>query len=135
MHNLEQNDSNVSVWLNLDGQEYELSQFNIVFSQSSDAKGEPQDEVRGGLMLMTLTQTLPDSMYAWAMKSTTKEGIVEFRIESGSSPFKVEFSNAFCLGFQRMGNTEGGGVTTALTVSPDELRINGISFDNRWTKN
>lgn len=135
MINLPQSDSNISVWLQLDGQDYELSQFNIVFSQSGDAKGEPQDAVRGGLMLMTLTQTLPDSMYAWAMKSTTKKGVIDFRIESGSSPFKVEFENAFCLGFQRMINTEGGGVTTALTVSPEELRINGMSFDNRWTNN
>ncbi|MCA1745674.1 MAG: type VI secretion system needle protein Hcp [Bacteroidales bacterium] len=135
MHHLPQNDSNVSVWLTLDGQEYELSQFNIGFAQSSDHKGEPQDQVRGGLMQMTLTQTLPESLYTWAMKSTTKEGVVVFRIEGGSAPMKIEFLNAFCIGFQRVVNTQGSGVATALTVSPEELRINGVSFDNHWVNN
>jgi len=134
MFNLQQNDSKVSVWLTIDGEEYELSQFNIGFAQSSDHKGEPQNEVRGGLMQVTLSQTVPESIYAWAMKTTSKNGVVDFRIESGSAPMKIEFTNAFCVGFQRVINTEGGGLATALTVSPEELRINGISFDNRWVK-
>ncbi|PRZ00188.1 type VI secretion system tube protein TssD [Marinilabilia salmonicolor] len=134
MFNLPQNDSKVSVWLTIDGEEYELSQFNIGFAQSSDHKGEPQNEVRGGLMQVTLSQTVPESIYAWAMKTTSKNGVVGFRIESGSAPMKIEFTNAFCVGFQRVINTEGGGLATALTVSPEELRINGISFDNRWVK-
>ena len=83
----------------------------------------------------TLTQTLPESMYTWAMKTSPKEGVVNFRIEGGSAPMKIEFSNAFCVGFNRVINPQGGGISTALTVSPEELRINGVSFDNRWVNN
>ncbi len=132
MYSLPQNDSNASVWLTIDGEEYELSQFNIGFAQSCDHKGEPQNEVRGGLMQVVLSQTVPESIYAWAMRKSTKSGVVDFRIESGSATMKIEFNNAFCVGFRRVINSEGGGLLTALTVSPEELLINGISFDNHW---
>ncbi|WP_010664690.1 type VI secretion system tube protein TssD [Marinilabilia salmonicolor] len=134
MYNLPQVDSKVTVWFSLDGQEYEVSQFDISFFQGVDGKGEPQDHVRGGQMTMTLNQTLPESLYNWAMQSSTKEGKIDFRIESGSSPMKIEFSNAYCLNFNRSINSIGGGVSTSLTISPEEIIINGRSFDNHWVK-
>ena len=51
------------------------------FSKGVDGKGEPQDHVRGGQMTMTLNQTLPESLYSWAMRSITKDGKVDFRIK------------------------------------------------------
>ena len=135
MINFDRIDSNITVWMTIDGQDYEVSHFNIGFVQSSDAKGEPQDEVRGGLMQLTLTQMIPESLYTWAMKTTPKDGVINFRIESGSAPLKIEFINAFCIGFQRVVGAHAGGLATALSISPEELRINGISFDNRWTNN
>ncbi len=134
MFNLPQVDSNISVWFTVDGQEYEVSQFDISFFQGVDGKGEPQDHVRGGQMTMTLNQTLPESLYSWAMRTSTKDGKVEFRIKSGSSPMKIEFSNAYCLNFNRSINSIGGGISTILTISPEEVNINGRGFDNRWVK-
>ena len=67
-------DSDLTVFLVLDGQEYEVSQFNINFNQQVDYKGQPQDEVRGGKILVGLTQILSDNIYSWAMKSITKNG-------------------------------------------------------------
>ena len=50
-------DSDLTGCFILDGQEYEMSQFNISFDQLVDHKGQPQDETRGGQMLIGLTQT------------------------------------------------------------------------------
>jgi hypothetical protein len=83
-------------------------------------------------MTMTLNQTLPERLCNWAMRSNTKDGKVDFLIESGSSPMKIEFSNAYCLNFNRSINSIGGGVSTLLTISPEEVIINGRSFDNHW---
>lgn len=127
-----QPDSDVTVCLTLDGKEYELSQFSISFGQSTDHKGQPQNEVRGGQMLVTISQTVPDSIYAWAMKSTTKSGVVAFKIKTGSSPIKIEFENAYCVKFNRIVDTCGGGVESALVIAPEAISINGVSFDNRW---
>ena len=124
-------DSDLTAWFILDGQEYEMSQFNISFDQLVDHKGQPQDETRGGRMLIGLTQTLPDSLYRWAMTSTPKNGEVVFRSKTTNAPLRIEFMNAYCVNFERLINA-GTGVCSELLISPDEIVINGISFDNHW---
>ena len=91
---LPQIDSNLTAWFKLDGKEYEMNHFNIGFGQSVDHKGQPQDEVRGGRLTIGLTQTLPDSVYEWAMKSIPKSGEVTFRSKTTNAPLKIIFTNA-----------------------------------------
>lgn len=131
LFSLPQIDSDLTAWFILDGKEYEMSQFNIIFSQVVDHKGQPQDEVRGGRMMISLTQTLPDSIYRWAMTSFPKNGEIVFRSKTTNAPLRVEFMNAYCVSFQR-NISDKGGIDTVLHISPDELLINGISFDNHW---
>lgn len=127
-------DSDLTAWFILDGKEYEMGQFNISFGQAVDEhKGQPQDEVRGGKMLVGLTQTLPDSLYRWAMNSSKKNGEIVFRSKTANAPLRITFMNTYCVNFQRV-ITNGGGVNTTLVLSPDEIIINGISFDNHWVK-
>lgn len=128
---LPQIDSDLTAWFILDGKEYEMSQFNISFNQLVDHKGQPQDETRGGRMLIGLTQTLPDSLYRWAMTSTPKNGEIVFRSKTTNAPLRLEFMNAYCVNFERLINA-GTGVCSELLISPDEIVINGISFDNHW---
>lgn len=131
LFSLPQIDSDLTAWFILDGKEYEMSQFSISFGQSVDHKGQPQDEVRGGKMLVTLTQTLPDSIYRWAMASVAKNGEIVFRSKTTNAPLRIEFMNGYCVNFQRqIGN--GSGVISKLLISPDEILVNGISFDNHW---
>lgn len=124
-------DSDLTTWLILDGKEYEISLFNIKFGQSVDYKGQPQDEVRGGRIFIELCQILTSNIYRWAMTSIPKNGVVEFRSKTTSSPLRVEFMNAYCIEFERL-IVNDGGVTSSLLISPDEILINGISFDNHW---
>lgn len=134
MLNFEQIDSNTTAWLLLDGEEYELSEFNTNFNQGVDQKGEPQNRVRGGQMQLAITQIVPTNIYDWAMKSMVKDGEIIFKIESGSAPLKISFANAYCVGFKRRIDSMGGGLVSALTISPEEITINGISFDNHWVE-
>ncbi|WP_294476346.1 type VI secretion system tube protein TssD [uncultured Bacteroides sp.] len=124
-------DSDLTGWFILDGQEYEISQFSISFSQSVDPKGQPQDETRGGRMLVGLTTSLPESIYHWAMSSNPKNGEVVFRSKTTSAPLRVLFMNAYCVNFERLIDA-GIGIQSELLISPDEIIINGISFDNHW---
>lgn len=124
-------DSDLTAWFILDGKEYEMSQFNISFGQSVDHKGQPQDEVRGGRMLIALTQTLPDSLYRWVMTSIPKNGEVVFRSKTANAPFRLLFINAYCVNFERSIDINSG-IYSELIISPDEIRVNGISFDNHW---
>lgn len=131
LFNLPQIDANLTACLIIDGQEYEMSQFNISFGQSVDYKGQPQDEIRGGRMLVGLTQILPDSLYRWAMSSVTKGGQIVFRSQTTESPLRVEFMNAYCVGFERDIISDKG-IISKLIISPDDILMNGISFDNHW---
>ena len=82
-------------------------------------------------ILVGLRQTLPNSLYEWAMKSISKNGEIVFRSNTISSPLRIEFKNAYCINLNR-NIINGEGVVTDLWISPDEILINGISFDNRW---
>lgn len=84
-------------------------------------------------MLLTLTEALSENIYSWAMRAAiTKSGEVVFRTQSGSAPLKIGFSNAYCIGFDRSIESMGGGLTSILTISPEEIMMNEFSFDNRW---
>ena len=131
--NFMQPDVNLTVWLIFEGKEYELNQFNISFGQSVDHKGQPQDEVRGGRMVLGFSEILPENMYRWAMKSEAKNGEIVFRSETASAPLKIEFKNTYCVNFVR-NVTNNGGINTAIHLTPDEVNINGINFDNHWVE-
>lgn len=124
-------DSDLTVWLTVDGKDYELNNFNIGFGQAIDFKGQPQDEVRGGRIILTVTQALPESMYQWAMTSSMKNGEIVFRSKTASAPLKVEFKNAFCVRFNRVIDQHSGLVTN-IVISPEEITVNGTDFENHW---
>jgi hypothetical protein len=50
----------------LDGREYAIERFKIGFKQAIDFKGQPQHEVNGGQMSVTLGQKGDATLYAWA---------------------------------------------------------------------
>lgn len=126
-------DSNVTVWLKIDDKEYEVEQFKIGFSQSVDHKGEPQTETKGGQLMITLTEALPDRFYEWVINTKQeKKGEVLFKIETGNAPLKIEFFRATCINFTRTSSAHGG-LKTNLILAPENLFINGIEHDNFWT--
>lgn len=131
LFSLPQIDSDLTAWLILDGQEYEVAQFDISFGQGVDHKGQPQSEVRGGQMMIQLPQTVPGNIYRWAMSSTPKNGEVVFRSKTTNAPLRINFINAYCVNFNRI-ISDDIGIRSELTITPDEILINGISFDNHW---
>lgn len=127
-------DANINVYFYLDGKEYGVEQFKINFIQPNDHKGEPQNETKGGQMLIVLTQALPESFYEWAIKTKSlKSGLVLFRTESSSVPVRIEFFNTTCISFTRQVNSFGG-LQTSLILSPEMVKINGYEHDNFWKK-
>ena len=113
LFNFPQVDSNVNVTFCVDGDEYEVEQFKIGFHQPVDGnKNQPEGEVRGGRIMITLSQT------------TGTSGVI----------FEVVFSNAYCIKFHRSIDAIGSGLSTTLIISSEKLMLNGIEFDNFWVK-
>lgn len=69
LFNFPQVDSNVNVIFSVDGDEYAVEQFKIGFHQPVDnLKNQPEGEVRGGRIMITLSQTVKSNIYGWAVK-------------------------------------------------------------------
>lgn len=128
-------DSNVNVIFSVDGDEYAVEQFKIGFHQPVDGiKNQPEGEVRGGRIMITLSQTVKNNIYGWAVKPWMKKsGVVLFKTGTSGVIFEVAFTNAYCIKLHRTINM-GQGLSTALILSPEIVSVNGIEFDNRWVK-
>ena len=126
-------DSNVNVIFSVDGDEYAVEQFKIGFHQPVDGiKNQPEGEVRGGRIMITLSQTVKNNIYGWAVKPWMKKnGAVLFKT---GVIFEVAFTNAYCVNLKRVIESLGQGLSTTLILSPESVSVNGIEFDNRWVK-
>lgn len=128
-------DTSVSVWFSLDGEEYEVNQFKIGFHQPVDPnKNQPEGEVRGGRLMVTLTQTVKSNIYGWGMKPwVKKDGAVLFKTGTSGVIFDVKFTNAYCISLNRSVHPNAG-LATTLLISSETIIMNGIGFDNNWVK-
>ena len=129
-------DSNVNVIFSVDGDEYAVEQFKIGFHQPVDGiKNQPAGEVRGGRIMITLSQTVKNNIYGWAVKpGMKKSGAVLFKTGTSGVIFEVAFTNAYCVNLKRVIESLGQGLSTTLILSPESVSVNGIEFDNRWVK-
>ena len=136
LFNFPQVDSNVNVIFCDDGDEYEVEQFKIGFHTHVDGnKNQPEGEVRGGRIMITLSQTVKNNIYGWAIKPWVKKnGAVLFKTGTSGVVFEVAFVNAYCVNLKRIINALGQGLSTTLILSPESVSVNGIEFDNRWVK-
>jgi hypothetical protein len=135
----DQTDTSLSVNFSLEGEstgrKYDVAQFNMVFTQATDDKGEPQNFVRGGKMLIVLKELVSENIHLWAIKSNIlKEGEIVFSREGANAVLKVRFKNAYCIGFDRIIDAVGG-IRTVLTISPEQVWLDDIEFYNRWPLN
>lgn len=135
LFNFPQIDSNVNVVFSVDGDEYEVNHFRIGFHQPVDTnKNQPEGEVRGGRIMIVLSQTVKSNIYGWAVKNWVKKsGSIVFKTGTAGVIFNVQFSNAYCISLNRLVQS-GAGLTTALMISPEKVTLNGIEFDNCWIK-
>jgi hypothetical protein len=118
----------------LDGKEYEIETFKVKFSQPADYKGQPQHEVKGGQLMVTITQNADNNLYLWAKTSTMRKGgQILFQTDLGITVLRINFSSAYCITLARDINTMTGTKTT-LVIAPEIVTMNGVEHDNFWPK-
>lgn len=136
LFNFPQVDTSVEVVFSVDGDEYEVEQFKIAFHQLVDnRKNQPEGEIRGGRIMLTLAQTVKSNIYGWALKNWMKKGgNILFKTGTSGVIFNIQFNNAYCIKLHRNIDAIGGGLTTTLIISPETVMLNGIEFDNGWVE-
>jgi hypothetical protein len=116
----------------LDGERYEIEGFTMDFRQPVDYKSQPQHEILGGQMMITLPQAADISLYQWAKTSTMlKDGTVLFQTDLGMTVLEIKFENAYCIQLLRE-TFDGGGTKTNMVISPQSVSLNGIEHQNYW---
>jgi hypothetical protein len=126
--------SHINAKFSLDGDVFEVEHFDIKFEQPTDFRGQPQHEIGGRQLNITITQAPTGSLYLWAKTSTQlKSGKVLFQTDLGMTILTVEFSNAYCINLSRQINAYAG-TSTVLVISSEKVKLNGIEHDNFWAK-
>ena len=116
----------------LDGKIYEIETFKVKFSQPIDYKGQPQHEIKGGQLIIVLTQAPDNNIYLWSKQSTLqKNGEIVFQTDLGITVLRISFSKGYCITLARNVN-EKAGTTTTLVISPEQVIMNGVEHDNFW---
>jgi len=116
----------------LDGKEYGVENFHIVFAQPNDFKGQPQHETRGGQFTLVLTQAADDNLYLWAKTATLlKNGQVFFKTDLGIRILTILFQKAYCVNLTLKINASSG-TSTTLIISPEDISLNGVEHTNLW---
>ncbi|HCC52271.1 MAG TPA: type VI secretion system needle protein Hcp [Porphyromonadaceae bacterium] len=116
----------------LDEKIYEVDDFSIRFDQPVDYKKQPQHEVHGGSMSLTLMQTADDTLYTWAKTSTKrKDGQVVFETDLGITVLEINFENAYCTELISEVNASSG-ACISLKIDPEIISMNGFDHDNNW---
>ena len=125
------NDTSVDAKLLLNGQEYEIETFNIRFQQSFDYKGEPQHEVKGGIMTLSIKHVVDKQINNWMFNRSVKHsGSIVFASFSriANPVIIIEFVNGRCAKYTKyIGNSA---ISYTITVSAEEISINGIDHKN-----
>jgi hypothetical protein len=135
MLNLSQPFAHIVVYFTLDGEKYEVEHSNIKFMQDYDFKGQPQNEVYGGQLSLTLSHMPDDSLYLWAKKSTlVKNAQLVYQTDMGITLLSVDLLNAYCMSLIQEFSSYSGTKTT-LVISPESVVMNGITHNNIWKKN
>jgi hypothetical protein len=125
-------DATVDAKLLLNGKEYEIETFNIQFQKLHDYKGEPQQEVKGGLMRLTVNHVVDEQINHWMFNRSVKHsGSIVFasfsRIEN--PVIVIEFVNGRCAEYSKtVGNFA---VSYTILITAEEIKINGIDHTNR----
>ena len=128
----EQPDSKINVYFYLDGKEYEIESFQIVFGQSPDHKGQPQQDTKGGQFILSMSQMVDDNIYDWGRRADKrKNGVIKFMSETSGTKLEIEFIEAYCTSLKHKINAFSG-TETLLAIAPRIVKMNGFAHDNKW---
>ena len=122
--------------LYIEDQEITVLNCRFKFRKSTDAKGQPAENARGGQIVLTIESDNRIDFLGWIKSnSQTKSGkIVFFKRDNRSSMNTVEFSEAHCIEYEKDFNSiDTNPFVTRFIISARELKEMGTPFENDWS--
>jgi len=116
----------------LDGKKYEVEHFKMGFAQPTDFRGQPQHELKGGQLHVTLSHIPDDTLFLWGKTSTMrKNGMILFQTDLGMTVLRILFEKGYCIELSNDMDAFKGSSTT-LTISAELISVNGHEHNNFW---
>lgn len=119
----------------VDGEEYNVLEFNIDFKQGTDTTGKPIGEPKGGAVKLTIEATKNTSFLSWMLNSDlTKDGkIIFYRRDALSKMKELDFKKAFCINYhEQFTSTTDIPMKITLELIAKELTFGDAKFSNNW---
>lgn len=114
---------------------YILEEFDIDFRQDINEKNQPDSEVYGGLITITISEPPSENLTAWMMNLQEKrDGEFRFLVNSAKivegAALQISFKEAYCVSYQKVIHPIGAGLLTTLIISPKTIKIGNEEFEN-----
>lgn len=121
--------------LHVDGEEYNVLEFNINFKQDIDTASKPVGTAKGGTINMTIEATQSSLFLSWMLNGDlTKDGkIIFYRRDALSKMKELTFEKAFCINYQeQFTSTTEIPMKITMELVAKELVFGDAKFFNNW---
>jgi hypothetical protein len=121
--------------LHIDGEEYNVLEFNIDFKQEKDTTGKPIGDAKGGAIKLIIEATQNSTFLSWMLNSNlTKDGkIIFYRRDALSKMKELDFKKAFCINYhEQFTSTTDIPMKITLELIAKELTFGDAKFSNDW---
>ncbi|WP_163411309.1 type VI secretion system tube protein TssD [Flavobacterium ajazii] len=121
--------------LNIDGEEYNVLEFNVNFKQEIDNTSKPTGNAKGGIIKMVIEATKDTNFLSWMLNGDlTKDGkIIFYRRDAMSKMKELTFTKAFCIGYdEQFTSTTEVPMKITIELVSKELTFGDAKFSNNW---
>ena len=115
--------------------EYNILNVSYDFTQRIDVNQRPNGAPKGGLIELRIESGNNNELLEWMFRpEMVKNGKIVFFRRDANSPMKtVNFTDAFCVYMKEVFVADGPNpMTTVLTLSARELKVNNNAISNAW---
>ncbi|MCV9928754.1 hypothetical protein OIU83_13875 [Flavobacterium sp. LS1R49] len=121
--------------LQIDGEEYNILDFNINFKQETDTTTKPTGNAKGGIIKMTIQADHSTNFLSWMLSSDqSKDGKITFYRRDAMSKMKeLTFEKAFCIGYEeQFSSTNDIPMKITMEIVSREMAFGEAKFLNDW---
>lgn len=121
--------------LQVDGEEFNVLEFHINFTQEIDTTGKPNGVSKGGNINLIIEASQNTHFLAWMINSDlTKDGKITFYRRDAMSKMKeLTFTKAFCINYhEQFTSTTEVPMKISMELVSQNIVFGDATFDNNW---
>ncbi|KAF2082936.1 type VI secretion system tube protein TssD [Flavobacterium sharifuzzamanii] len=121
--------------LQIDGEEFNVLDFDIKFKKETDALNKPVGNAKGGIIKLSIESTQNTNFLSWMLSgSLTKNGkIIFFRRDAMSKMRELIFTKAYCISYnEEFKSTTEIPMSISMELTAKELIFGDANFSKKW---